>query len=188
MYRLKVTSTKNNSSSNGLSAAATIYFATQFTAATIWGWPLLNSAIEIFSKNLRKAGYVMIIILLPRRAEVKLQASLLTIALLWSGTYTVPFLLPMTSQVARPLCLRKCQTFLDSSHVIWPTICSPFTLTASKCCPTVPVMRLFTCYSNNCHGHYSSVVFISFSPSIGVVTRVATILEWCLVAERQYVQ
>jgi len=65
-----------------LSAVATICFTMQFTAATIWGWPLLNSAIEIFGKNLTKAGYVMIIILLPHRAEVKLQASLLTISLL----------------------------------------------------------------------------------------------------------
>ena len=63
------------------------------------------------------------------------------------------FLLPMTSQVACPPCLRKCQTSLDSSQGIRPTICSPFFMTkASKYCPTVSVMR-FTCYSNNSHSY-----------------------------------
>jgi len=91
--------------------------------------------------------------LLPPRAEANLQASLYKLSLCYKWVLFPSFLLPMTSQVNCPPCLRKCQTSLGSSQGMRPTICSPFFMTkASKYCPTVSVMR-FTCYSNSSRGY-----------------------------------
>ena len=75
--------------------------------------------------------------------SIVLYFSIMAVALLRSDTHTVPiplFLRLMTSQAQ---CLRKCQTFPDSSWGIWPTICSPsFMLTGSKHCTCHEIVHL----------------------------------------------
>ena len=112
-------------------------FTMRFTVATIWGWPLCKGSICCH----------------PGLKQTFKLLYKLSLCYKWYIHSIVRFLLPMTSQVTCPPCLRKCQTSLDSSQGIRPTICSPFfMLRASKYCPTVSVMR-FTCYSNNSHSY-----------------------------------
>ena len=81
------------------------------------------------------------------------------------------FIHPMTSQLAHPLCLKKCQTHLDS---FWGSYMTnnvfSFLQAHSKMVMVINLLKLLMCYSNNSCSYYMKVVFISFSASRGAAT------------------
>lgn len=77
-----------------------------------------------------RSGWCLQIIMLQHRAEVQRESLIIshwfaTKRYIHGTSNQFPhFLLSVASQVAHPLCLRKCQTSINS-YYIQPTICSP---------------------------------------------------------------